>query len=744
MTHPAINTASHRDAALSYAARGWPVLPLHWWAGSACSCGDPGCISPAKHPYSPLVPNGLHNATTIAQVVESWWKREPRCNIGVRTGAESGLLVVDVDVRDDKDGRERMAALVVELGPLPETVEAITGSGSTHLLFQHPAHLTVGKLGGGVDVKSDGGYIVVAPSSHASGRTYEWSAFNHPDDVPLATLPAAWSQRLRFAAPPPTAAPTARPIDPDTTQRIRSALGVLDAWDHDEWIKIGMALHHESGGSDQGMGLWYEWSAAHAGAQPNTKKADLINVRRKWGEFGRTGRDPVTVGYLYQQAEARGWVPPRPTVVDLSRFAVAPASPATFPEELATHAPGVLAPIVQWSLAGAPAPVALYSLAGALCLASVVCGRHYALDGVTFSSLYVLVSGRSGSGKEWARKTVARLLVAANATHLLGPGDFSSEGAVLSALRDRPQLVALLDEFGHLMAASKGPSGHHRAGANKLFMEAWGACDGELLPKAMSTLSLRPNQAPPAPTIIYRPALTLMATTAPDRLHAGLEGAHVTDGFLNRWLLLEHVADVGTASPPRSVVVPPAVLAWIGAILAPRTALGAVGSGVVPHVTDVPTTDAVRQALQAAAVDATTRTNALNREQEGLGALWVRAAEMVGRLTLVAALARDAHTPIASAEDVAWAQRLVWWSTDRMVAMAMDKIGESPFAKARAKVLEAVRRAGAEGVSRRDLLRLCRDLDVRGLSALMDTLVSAEQVAVTTAPNGRITYFPTA
>jgi hypothetical protein len=462
---PDLDTTTLRAAAVSYAARGWPVLPLHWWEGSCCSCGNPSCISPAKHPYAALAPRGLHDASAIAEVVTAWWRREPRCNVGVRTGPESGLLVIDVDVRDDQDGEATLRHLVAGLGALPETVEAITGSGSRHLLFRYPEHAHPPKLGTGVDVKGSGGYIVVAPSNHASGREYAWNVDNHPDDVALAALPAAWSQRLRFTGVAATApAPaTARPIDRDTHRRLVSALGVLDAWDHDFWIKVGMALHHESGGSDQGHGLWYEWSAAHAGAQPGTKKADLANVRKKWAEFGRSGRDPITVAFIYAEAAARGWLPPTVTV-DLSALGAVgvetPAPAATaFRDAWALEAPGVLADIVRWSLLGAPAPVPLYSLAGALTLASVVCGRHYALDGVTFGSLYVLVSGRSGSGKEWARKTVTRALVAASATHLVGPGDFSSEGAVLSTLKKQPQVVALLDEFGQLMAASKGPSG---------------------------------------------------------------------------------------------------------------------------------------------------------------------------------------------------------------------------------------------------------------------------------------------
>src|SRR5947207_3382883 len=83
------------DAAREYAERGWPVLPL-WWPrpGIGCACGRPDCSKPGKHP---LTRHGLHDASTEAAAIRHWWTRWPRANLGIRTGAASGLLVVDVD-----------------------------------------------------------------------------------------------------------------------------------------------------------------------------------------------------------------------------------------------------------------------------------------------------------------------------------------------------------------------------------------------------------------------------------------------------------------------------------------------------------------------------------------------------------------------------------------------------------------------------------------------------------------------
>ena len=95
------------DAALSYAHRGWLVLPIHSVDTGRCTCGRADCASPAKHP---LTRRGLKDASADPQVIERWWRRWPRANVAVRTGQESGLLVLDFDPRNGGD--ESLAALV--------------------------------------------------------------------------------------------------------------------------------------------------------------------------------------------------------------------------------------------------------------------------------------------------------------------------------------------------------------------------------------------------------------------------------------------------------------------------------------------------------------------------------------------------------------------------------------------------------------------------------------------------------
>ncbi len=176
------------DAAIEYARLGWHVFPLHTPGNGRCSCGSSACGKTAgKHPRTS---HGLKDATTSEKVIREWWEKWPDANVGILTGALSGLVVVDVD--PDKGGKKSLAQLERTYGSLPKTVEAMTGGGGRHLLFKHPGvkiKCSAGILAPGLDIRADEGYVVAPPSLHLSGRTYTWGKEHSLDDRALAPIP---------------------------------------------------------------------------------------------------------------------------------------------------------------------------------------------------------------------------------------------------------------------------------------------------------------------------------------------------------------------------------------------------------------------------------------------------------------------------------------------------------------------------------------------------------------------------
>jgi hypothetical protein len=179
-------------AALKYARAGLPVFPLFSAGPDGCSCGDAECHNPGKHPRTG---HGFKDATTDRDTIRIWWTKWPTANIGIATGAASGLFVLDVDPRHD--GQVSLRRLERDHGRLPKCPTVQTGGGGQHPYFRHPGGLVKSRSGiaTGLDVRGDGGYVVAPPSRHASGRRYRWLGNRWPDLGSLPDIPR-WLRRL--------------------------------------------------------------------------------------------------------------------------------------------------------------------------------------------------------------------------------------------------------------------------------------------------------------------------------------------------------------------------------------------------------------------------------------------------------------------------------------------------------------------------------------------------------------------
>ncbi len=169
-------------AALAYAGMGFAVFP---------------CASRGK---APLTAHGVKDATKDLEVIRALWGAHPGANVGIATGAISGIVVLDIDPRHGGD--DTLETLQAQNGKLPETPTVLTGGGGLHFYFRHPGVVVpnnAGKVGQGIDVRGNGGYVIAPRSVHESGNRYLWEVSSRINEVPLGELPA-WILKLMSAA----------------------------------------------------------------------------------------------------------------------------------------------------------------------------------------------------------------------------------------------------------------------------------------------------------------------------------------------------------------------------------------------------------------------------------------------------------------------------------------------------------------------------------------------------------------
>lgn len=211
----ALTAPDFAAAAHDYARRGWRVIPLHRVGpdGRTCSCNQgANCGRNAgKHPKN----NKWQASPRLSgPEIQETWGVDKAPNIGVATGVDSGFWVLDID--PDAGGMESMAQLVAEHGAMPETFVAQTGSGGYHYLFALPEFEVrndqSGRVGKGIDVRGQGGQIVIAPSRSGKGD------YTVVVDAPIAPAPAWLLEKVRkdeVVVPTVTARELPKPEDLD-------------------------------------------------------------------------------------------------------------------------------------------------------------------------------------------------------------------------------------------------------------------------------------------------------------------------------------------------------------------------------------------------------------------------------------------------------------------------------------------------------------------------------------------------
>ncbi|WP_433008378.1 bifunctional DNA primase/polymerase [Kribbella sp. CA-294648] len=198
--------------ALDAAEHGWPVFMLGRSKRPVANCDDcpPDAHDPATCGH--LTCHGFYAAATDPARVAAIVAAVPRGQLAVRTGVVSGLAVVDVDPAHGGD--HSLSGLMTER-LVPRTLHVHTGSGGLHLYYRHPGqHIASRPMPNrpGIDVKADGGYVVLPPSiHHRTGRAYRWGIAHELEEMPPALVEACLPPMPALSPAPPTTPTTTIP-----------------------------------------------------------------------------------------------------------------------------------------------------------------------------------------------------------------------------------------------------------------------------------------------------------------------------------------------------------------------------------------------------------------------------------------------------------------------------------------------------------------------------------------------------
>ena len=299
------------SAALQYAAMGWEVFPA-----------PPG----EKKSYKAEKFSGAKwGKSNDPNIIREDFRKWPKANVAIVTGAASGIFVIEADTLEGHgvDGLASINELEAKYGPFPETLKAISPSGSIHRYYRHPGPgikiwNSDSMIAPGVDIRGDGGMVIAPPSIKPGAGAYKWLNDAHVAEAPVWLIELASKSRERkphdyklSGAGNPFAdfvADFSRGGDlgPEAApELIAAALEYIPNGDdvgYGEWVNIGMAAWRATRGSGIAFAAFDRWS------QKSSKHYDAKNTAAKWASFFTCQPTSVGAGTVFKMASDNGWV----------------------------------------------------------------------------------------------------------------------------------------------------------------------------------------------------------------------------------------------------------------------------------------------------------------------------------------------------------------------------------------------------------------------------------------------------
>lgn len=711
--------------ALLMASLGHTVFPLHGMKNGKCTCGNAACPHAGKHPRRT---NPFKDATKNPAFINMWFKYEPDLNYGVRLGQAIGntdkmAVVVDVD-RYKVGGAEALEELEKVHGHLPETVEVLTGAGGSHYYFLADSSLSfTDKLGKNIDLKVNG-YVVGPGSVHPSGRRYEMEASSDLfEGQVMADLPQwvsdHFSKSAKLTKSGEEIAANAEPLLPYELACVKYDLAVISAaCSRDTWLKVLMGLHSRNQSKEM-FDIADEWS------RTCPEKYDAGAVAKAWNSL-KPGRGITyeTVRIMAEEERIKD-VDISKLLESLNRMRVAEpeygtaANPVAVPDEVHMPAkpvcdipshllniPGKLGLMVDWTNATAMKPQPMFAVQAALALGSVAMGRKFRTTNDNWPSLFFLNIGVSGAGKEHAKTAIERALRAAKFSAMSPASEYTSDSAIDSMLRAYPTHIAIIDEFGYMLKTANAKNNTNGGTARKRLMEVFGRCGGTLQPKAFSTATLTQAQRDGlGPRHVENPALTVLGMTTPTPFYEAVGSGALTDGFLNRLIVVE--SDLGR-QPARfvdQVKIPDDLVRWV-------RECRVTGGGDLADVIDMAHSDVALPGIldfsgEARRLFTELELRCIERmdelEMHGMAEMYSRVREIAMRVSLIVAHSCEAN--VIGAEHAQWAIDYVTFWADRAISRMADNIADSPFAALCNDVANLILKAGRRGLTVFELAR---------------------------------------
>ena len=370
-----------------------------------------------------------------------------------------------------------------------------------------------------------------------------------------------------------------------------------------------------------------------------------------------------------------------------------------------------------------------FAIQTALACCSVILGRCYKSDKRHHPNLYFLNIGKSTTGKETAKSVIETIMEETSNGYLVAGDGYTSDGAVISALLDRPKHITVIDEFGRYIEASKGQQNSQKLEANTKIMEAFGRSNGIMRSKVYSTMTLKKEGTDIMNNKnIYNPSLTILAATTPDRFYAAIGIHSIKDGFINRFIINISELERGRYELKEEIPVPQAIKEWAKKVYE-RNGSQSHTAHDAPNFTVIHLLPEAIEAQKKYEDYYIAQMNVL--EKVGIAEMAGRTNEIGSKVALIHALSRDPMTEVITAEDVEWANKYVLHCYENALSAMKRNLSSSDHEQHKMEILAALQDAAPDYIKLTDMYKVkpYSKHNKKYLIELLDVLVESGLIA---------------
>lgn len=661
--------------------------------------------------------HGCYDATTDEATIEEWWSQTPNANIGIATGKTSGLYVIDVDRHGDVDGFITLEDAGIDL---PETMSSKTPSGGEHWFYKwtqgdEPSQGSNVNGYSGVDVRANGGYVV-APGSVVDGVQYEWliemEPVEFPEELKKRNVIRPRSQEAIVEAS-------------NVRERARAYLAKCDPAvqgqsGHSTLLRVAskLVVGFNLSDADALDLLWSEYNPRCIPPwDPNNAK-DVKDFERKVtearnhpvGEFGALLNDS-RYDVNDEEVKAIG------RRVAFGKIGVVHISNKIEMPEIMLHPPGLVGVIYNFILEGANRPQPIFALATAL----IVVGTTYARsvqDAIgNMTNLFFLAVADSGGGKDWPQKSIDFIFEAVwdkmgdFTADIIQTNDATSDAALERKLADNPVLTMVVDEVADYFKSIKTSekTGASAATVKRFLKQAYswhaGGCyKGKLY-------AARADGRPRERIRIKTPWLSFFGATQPAALPNAITSDEIIDGFLPRLMLLapeteppEDRSRFLKRTIPDSIIMP--IVRWFRRISYDPTEILSTESRRPPkNSIVVPSTPEAEGVFDALCDRIEKKRIAAKTKGDFTMPIYSRVHENARRIALVLAVGNVDMPEYArvDANCATFGAEMAEYLADVMCEYLRLNLADGEFDKAKTKIHQLIRHAGANGLTKKQL-----------------------------------------